>query len=121
MRAAQMKKRGGGGTEEQKEKRQEQMVRAHQQYMDIAQQYFNKACLSLKRLQELGVLTASQQLTILEVQQYIVDAERQIDQTTRRVVEGKTIPHSEKVFSLFEPHTEWIVKGKAGVPMELGL
>lgn len=121
VRAAQMKKRGGGGTEKQKEKRQEQMVEAHQQYMDIAQQYLDKTRLSLKRLQELGVLTANQQLTLLEVQQYMVDAERQIDQTTRRVVEGKTIPHSEKVFSIFEPHTEWIVKGKAGVPMELGL
>ncbi len=27
----------------------------------------------------------------------------------------------EKGFSLFEPHTEWICKGTAGVPMELGL
>ena len=26
-----------------------------------------------------------------------------------------------KVFSIFEPHTEWISKGKAGVPVELGL
>lgn len=31
------------------------------------------------------------------------------------------IPHAEKVFSIFEPHTEWISKGKAGVPQELGL
>ncbi|MBT8419986.1 MAG: ISNCY family transposase, partial [Gammaproteobacteria bacterium] len=31
------------------------------------------------------------------------------------------IPHAEKVFSIFEPHTEWVVKGKAGVPVELGL
>ena len=29
--------------------------------------------------------------------------------------------HAEKVFSLFQPHTEWISKGKAGVPVELGL
>jgi len=121
MRAAQMKKRGGGGTEEQKEKRQEQMVVAHQQYMVIAQQYLDKVRLSLKHLQELGMLTASQTLTLLEVQQYMGDADRQIDQTTRRVVEGKSIPHGEKVFSLFEPYTEWIVKGKTGVPMELGL
>ncbi len=121
MRAAQMKKRGGGGTEEQKEKRHEQMVAAHQQYMDIAQQYLGKARLSLKRLQEPGLLTPNQTLTMLEAQQYIADAERQIDQTTRRVVEGKTISHGEKVFSIFEPHTEWIVKGKAGVPMELGM
>ena len=26
-----------------------------------------------------------------------------------------------KIFSLFEPQTEWISKGKAGVPVELGL
>ena len=26
-----------------------------------------------------------------------------------------------KVFSIFEPHTEWVCKGKAGVPVELGL
>ena len=121
MRAAQMKKRGGGKTEEQKAKRQEQMVVAHQQYMDIAQHYLDKARLSLKRLQELEVLTTNQTLTMFEAQQYMDNAARQIDQTTRRVVEGKTIPHGEKVFSIFEPHTEWIVKGKAGVPMELGL
>jgi hypothetical protein len=121
LRAAQMKKRGGGSSEAQKEKRHEQMVAAHQQYMDIAQQYLDKARLSLKRLPERVLLTTNQTLIMLEAQEYMVDAERQIDQTTRRVVEGKTIPHGEKVFSLFEPHTEWIVKGKAGVPMELGL
>lgn len=119
------KKKGGGGgsSEAQKEKRQEQMIAAHQQYMDIAQQYLDNARLSLKRLQELGLLTTNQILIMLEAQQYMGDADRQIDQTTRRVVEGKTIPipHTEKVFSLFEPHTEWIVKGKAGVPMELGM
>lgn len=34
---------------------------------------------------------------------------------------GEKIPHSEKVFSIFEEHTEWISKGKAGVPVELGI
>ena len=48
-------------------------------------------------------------------------ARRQIDQTDRRVIQGQTIPHAEKVFSIFEPHTEWLNKGKAGVPVELGL
>ena len=33
----------------------------------------------------------------------------------------EAIPHAEKVFSIFEPHTEWVAKGKAGVPVELGL
>ena len=43
------------------------------------------------------------------------------DQIRRRVLEGETIPHEEKLFSLFEPHTRWIVKGKAGKPVELGV
>jgi len=48
-------------------------------------------------------------------------AARQIDQVRRRVLQGQSIAHEEKVFSLFQPHTEWISKGKAGVPVELGL
>jgi len=44
-----------------------------------------------------------------------------MEQIDRRVLQGEKIPHAEKVFSLFEPHTEWINKGKAGVPVELGL
>ncbi len=46
---------------------------------------------------------------------------RQLDQVRRRLLDGETIAHEEKVFSIFEPHTRWIVKGKAGVPVELGL
>jgi hypothetical protein len=55
------------------------------------------------------------------VKAYIFHAERQIDQIRTRVVHGESIAHHEKVFSLFEQHTEWISKGKAGVPVELGL
>ncbi len=56
-----------------------------------------------------------------ELEAYIAHAERQIEQIRRRVLFGQTIAHEEKVFSIFEPHTEWISKGKAGVPVELGL
>ena len=52
---------------------------------------------------------------------FISYAELQIDLILRRVIKGEKIPHHEKIFSVFEPHTEWISKGKAGVPQELGL
>lgn len=55
------------------------------------------------------------------ITEYLQHTERQIDQIQRRVLQGETIPHSEKVFSIFEPHTEWISKGKTGVPVELGV
>ena len=40
-------------------------------------------------------------------------------QVDRRLLRGETIPQEEKVF--FEEHTRWIQKGKAGVPVELGV
>jgi len=44
-----------------------------------------------------------------------------INLVRRRIIYGETIPHKEKMFSLFEPYTEWIKKGKAGNKVELGL
>lgn len=38
----------------------------------------------------------------------------------RRVVEGETVPNADKLFSLFEPDTELIKRGKAGSPVEFG-
>ena len=43
------------------------------------------------------------------------------DQVRRRILEGETIPHEEKMFSVFEDYTRWISKGKAGQPVELGV
>ena len=38
----------------------------------------------------------------------------------RRIIKGEKIPHKEKVFSIFEPHVEWVYKGKLHRPVELG-
>lgn len=38
--------------------------------------------------------------------------ERVLDQTTRRVLHGESVPATEKVVSLFEPHTDVIVKDR---------
>jgi hypothetical protein len=45
---------------------------------------------------------------------------KQLDLVERRWLKGEIIPHEEKVFSLFEPHTQWIKKGKLFPPVELG-
>ena len=121
MRAAQMKKHGGGNNEAQKAKRREQLMEAHQAYIDTAEHYLDKARLSVKALENKGLSKLTRGTTLLEIEDYMAHADRQIDQIKRRVLQGESIPHDEKVFSIFEPHTEWIVKGKAGVPVELGL
>ena len=55
------------------------------------------------------------------IKNFVMHAVRQIDQIDRRLLKGETIPQNEKVFSIFEPHTRWISKGKAGRPVELGV
>ena len=46
--------------------------------------------------------------------------DKHLDLVDRRLLQGQTIPAHEKVFSLFEPHTEWIQKGKLRPNVELG-
>jgi hypothetical protein len=46
--------------------------------------------------------------------------DKHLDLVQRRLLQEETIPAHEKVFSLFEPHTEWIQKGKQRPNVELG-
>jgi len=46
--------------------------------------------------------------------------DKHIDLVERRLIKGETIPHQEKLFSIFEQHTEWISKGKKHKKFELG-
>ena len=46
--------------------------------------------------------------------------DKHLDLVDRRLLQEETIPAHEKVFSLFEPHTEWIQKGKQRPNVELG-
>ena len=45
---------------------------------------------------------------------------KHLDLVDRRLLRGQTIPAAEKIYSLFEPHTEWINKGKLHPSVELG-
>lgn len=101
-----------------KAERNQLIIAAHQAYIDMAQYYVDRVRQTLLNFNSADILVS---FRIDEIQEYIVHAERQMDQIRRRVINHETIPHGEKVFSLFEPHTEWISKGKAGVPVELGL
>ena len=57
---------------------------------------------------------------ISDLQYYLAGTEIVFDLAKRRVLDGETIPHSEKVFSLFEPDTELINRGKKPNPIEFG-
>jgi len=103
--------------DENKKASQKQAIqKAHQNLMDQAITLLVRAEKTLKELPKALFDNRIQG----EIQYYIDHAYCQIDQIERRVIKGETIPHEEKCFSIFEEHTEWISKGKAGVPVELG-
>jgi len=111
-------KRSNARSEERKAKQEQRIIQAHQQYIDLVQSYVERAKFSLAFLKQSGLGKVA---NIIVIENFILHADRQIDQIYRRVIKDEKIPHSEKVFSIFEEHTEWISKGKAGVPQELGL
>ena len=118
-RKTQQMKRSSSRDAIKKEKRQAEIVQAHRDYLDLARQFICKSQMTLAI--EFVDISLTAFVKTLEIRTFIQHAERQIDQIERRVIQGGTIPHKEKVFSIFQPHTEWISKGKAGVPVELGL
>lgn len=93
-----------------------QVHAVYRDYLSKARSLIGKAALSMEALARHDRI-----VTLMQCQHYIGHAQRQIDQIERRVLQGEVIAHEEKVFSIFEAHTEWVCKGKAGVPVELGV
>jgi hypothetical protein len=119
FRKSQQLKRSSSKKEEKKKERQLLIEKAHQDYISISEYFIQKSRSILSHQIDnapLNILTLR-----LEIEGYIEHSIRQIEQIKKRVLQHQAIPHNEKAFSIFQPHTEWINKGKAGVPVELGL
>jgi IS5 family transposase len=54
------------------------------------------------------------------IQDLLPDVEKVISQSIRSKLNGEIVPARDRVFSIFEPHTELIKRGKARKPVEFG-
>ena len=110
-------KHAARGSESKQKQRQHGVEMAHLEYIKHSRSIVHKAELTL------SVLTKRQphEAKLEDLRYWIAHARHQMNLIFRRVIEKEQIPHEEKVLSPFEPHTEMICKGKAGVPFELGL
>ena len=118
FRKAQKLKHSTSKDEEKKVKREVRIKEAHHAYINVVESFLVRVSESISDLYK---IESTPEWKIVIIERYVGHARRQIDHIRRRVIEGEIIPHEEKLFSIFEPHTEWISKGKAGVPQELGL
>lgn len=110
-------KRAKARDEKKRQAREEAIEQAYRDYLGMAGELLQRLQATRQALADLPAIP----LQLAKLDTFLKHVVRQIDQIRRRVLEGEQIPHEEKVFSIFQPHTEWISKGKAGVPVALGV
>lgn len=57
---------------------------------------------------------------IADIQVFVERTEHVCDTARRRVLEGEKVPNNDKLFSIFEPHTQLYRRGKAGQENQYG-
>lgn len=115
--AARNLKHSSSKKEKKAAEREEMIKEAYRNFVEAAMLLIGKVRETIMKLRLSG---DTEEKKLLKIEVFVRDAEKVADQILRRVIGGENIPHGEKIFSLFERHTEWIVKGKAGVSQELG-
>jgi IS5 family transposase len=104
--------------------RQQQQTPKYRQLIGITEQvvrnarHVTAAALRVRRVE--AVTRAAIEGICKEIRSYCGLADRVLDQTRRRVLQGETVPADQKVYSIFEPHTDLIKRGKTLKPVEFG-
>ncbi len=94
-----------------------QLVTGICQWAEAVRQRLQEGC----RNKRYGVFEhAMAEYIVEELAHYRQLGLRVIDQAARRVLDGEQVPNDEKLFSIFEPHTELLKRGKAGKDVEFG-
>lgn len=92
----------------------------------LYRELLQKTALLTQRSRELCMVVGQPAPALTDVfgsntlQAFIVRTERVADTARRRVIENKTVPNCDKLFSIFEPHTQLYKRGKAGEPIQFG-
>jgi transposase, IS5 family len=89
-------------------------------YLQHAQALVNGCQVILEHNFAVATISPAALLALMDLQCYRDYAIKMIDLTRRRLIEDEVIPAGEKIYSIFEPHTEWITKGKLNRRVELG-
>ncbi len=91
---------------------------------ELVSRYLKKASLFMQKIKNekdrLSIIDEADLIKHLDLDYFLEMLEKHIDLLERRVIKDETIPHSEKIFSIFETYTEWITKGKQHPNVELG-
>jgi len=104
--------------------RENQQVHTYRQLLTVTQEVLANARRTLEATARSRAKTPTDALTIEELRKDLTDycslGDRVVDQARRRILDGEQVPASEKLYSIFEPHTDLIKRGKINKPIEFG-
>ena len=95
--------------------------RPYRELLNLAEKVLTRADTLRNTVQKYGTFTSAESLALdKELETFVQRTRQVINLARRRVLEGETIPHHEKLFSIFETHTQLYKRGKAGEPIQFG-
>jgi IS5 family transposase len=104
--------------------RHEQQTHTYRVLMEIADEVVGTARAGLERTRTIRGKDMFTDMAIAElrgqIEHFCQLGDRVIDQARRRVLFGEQLATDEKIYSIFEPHTDLIKRGKVRTPVEFG-
>jgi transposase, IS5 family len=104
--------------------RQEQQIGGYRELIRIAEEVVESARTALRHTRKARSADMITELAIAEtrkeLEHFCALGARVTDQSRRRVINGEQVPNAEKLYSIFEPHTDPIKRGKVLTPIEFG-
>ncbi len=101
-------------------KYRERLARQYRKLLARAAKILTRATETCETLENEYELDFASMARIAEIKVFIGRTEHVCGTARRRVIEGEKVPNDEKLFSIFEPHTQLYKRGKAGQPMQFG-
>jgi transposase, IS5 family len=104
--------------------RQRQLIPKYRELIRITELVVRAAREVLRKTERISSIDLMTEIAIKairkEIDHYCGLGDRVLDQTRRRVLNGEQVPNEEKIFSIFETHTDLIKRGKTLKPVEFG-
>jgi len=104
--------------------RQHQQVPVYRELLKITQEVLSASRRTAVATEKLAKKNLTDPVTIAALRRQIIHycaiGDRVLDQAERRILKGEQVPASEKIYSIFEPHTDLIKRGKVNKPVEFG-
>jgi len=104
--------------------RQHQQVPVYRELLKITQEVLSASRRTAVATEKLAKKNVTDPVTIAALRRQIIHycaiGDRVLDQAERRILKGEQVPASEKIYSIFEPHTDLIKRGKVNKPVEFG-